>query len=212
VRITLAEDNVLLLEGLSLLLSTAGHRVTAVSTVPEFLAAIERRPPDVAVVDVRLPPTFRDEGLRAALDARHRHPGLPVLVLSHYVERAYATELLADDPGAVGYLLKDRVSRVDDFLDDLDRVAAGGTALDPEVVAQLVAGPASDPLASLTPRERQVLSLMAQGRSNATIAADLHVTERTVSKHITNIFAKLHLLDTGDGNRRVLAVLRYLAT
>jgi DNA-binding NarL/FixJ family response regulator len=211
VRVTIAEDSVLLQEGLSLLLSTAGHQVTAVGTVAEFLASVDRRPPDVAVVDVRLPPTFRDEGVRAALDARRRHRGLPVLVLSQYVERTYAAELISDGLGAVGYLLKDRVSRVDDFLEALTRVAAGGTAMDPGVIGQLLAGPATDPLARLTPRERQVLSLMAEGHTNANIATQLGVTQRAISKHINNIFTKLGLLDTGNGNRRVLAVLAYLS-
>ncbi|MCX4471793.1 Transcriptional regulatory protein DegU [Micromonospora sp. MW-13] len=209
-RVLIAEDNVLLQEGLNLLLTTAGFEVTAaVDTPDDIVAAVDQQRPDVAIVDIRLPPTFRDEGLRAALTLRRRHPGLPVLLLSQYVERAYATELLADGQGAIGYLLKDRVSRVDDFLDALRRVADGGTVLDPHVVAQLVATRRS-PLAGLTPREREVLTLMAGGSTNAGIARQLVVTERAVSKHIGNIFAKLGLPPDDSGHRRVVAVLTYL--
>ncbi|MEH1124272.1 response regulator transcription factor [Micromonospora sp. CPCC 206061] len=209
-RVVIAEDNVLLLEGLNLLLSTAGHEVTATVTTPDdLLTALDRHDPDLALVDVRLPPTFRDEGLRAALTARRRRPGLPVLVLSQYVERTYAAELLSDGAGAVGYLLKDRVSRVDDFLDALSRVAGGGTVMDPHVVAQLVGGRRS-PLENLSPREREVLSRMAEGHANADIARILFITERSVSKHIGNIFAKLGLPATESGHRRVAAVLAYL--
>ena len=210
-RVVIAEDSVLLQEGLNLLLSTAGFEViAAVGTPEEFLDAVERQPPDVAVVDIRMPPTFRDEGLRAALTARRRHPGLPVLVLSQYVERSYAAELLADGQGAIGYLLKDRVSRIDAFLDALSRVAAGGTAMDPQVIAQLVAARRASPLTRLSPREREVLSLMAEGLTNASIAQRLVVTERAVSKHIGNIFDKLGLPPTDSGHRRVIAVLTYL--
>ncbi|MET8122281.1 response regulator transcription factor [Micromonospora sp. NPDC005189] len=209
-RVLIAEDNVLLQEGLNLLLSTAGFEVTAAVDAPDdIIAAIDRQRPDVAILDIRLPPTFRDEGLRTALTARRQHPGLPVLLLSQYVERAYATELLADGRGAVGYLLKDRVSRVGEFLDALRRVAAGGTVLDPQVVAQLVAARRS-PLANLTPREREVLALMAGGSTNTGIAAQLVITERAVSKHIGNIFTKLDLPPDTDVHRRVAAVLTFL--
>jgi DNA-binding NarL/FixJ family response regulator len=210
VRVVIAEDNALLRDGLELLLTQSGHEVTAtVDNALALRAALETNRPDIVVVDVRLPPSFQDEGLRAAIDARRRHPGLPILVLSQYVERAYATELLADGTGAVGYLLKDRIGRVDEFLDALSRVAAGGTALDPEVVAQLFAKDRS-PLDTLTAREREVLELMAQGHTNATIAELLFITERAVSKHIGSIFTKLGLPPTDPGHRRVLAVLTWL--
>jgi DNA-binding NarL/FixJ family response regulator len=210
VRVVIAEDNVLLQEGLSLLLSTSGFEVTAaVSTAEALLDALDRHRPDLAVVDVRLPPTFRDEGLRAALTARQRRPGLPILVLSQYVERTYAEELLSDGSGAIGYLLKDRVARIDDFLDALHRVAAGGIVLDPHVVAQLVTARRS-PLSDLSPRELEVLARMAEGRANAEIAGLLFITERSVSKHIGNIFAKLRLPPAEAGHRRVVAVLAYL--
>jgi DNA-binding NarL/FixJ family response regulator len=209
VRIVIAEDNALLREGLVLLATSAGHEVVAVATSgPDVLPALLEHRPDVAVLDVRLPPGFRDEGLRAAIEARRSLPDLPVLVLSQYVEEAYATELLAGGARGIGYLLKDRVGRVEEFLDALDRVVAGGTALDPEVVSQLMTR--RDPLDGLTPREREVLGLMAQGRDNATIATTLVVTERAVSKHIGNIFTKLGLPPTDSGHRRVLAVLAYL--
>ncbi|GIJ57082.1 response regulator [Virgisporangium aurantiacum] len=210
-RVVIAEDNVLLQEGLGLLLSTAGFEVVAaVDRVDAFLAAVDEHRPDIALVDIRLPPTFGDEGLRAVRAARRTHPDLPVLVLSQYVERAYAAELLADGRGGVGYLLKDRVSRVDDFLDAMRRVAAGGTAVDPLVISRLVADRRSSRLDGLSPREREVLALMAEGHANGTIAARLHVTERAVHKHVSNIFAKLDLpLDDGS-HRRVTAVLAYL--
>nr|WP_157165007.1 response regulator transcription factor [Streptomyces typhae] len=201
----------MLREGLVLLLTSAGHEVAGVAaTGPEILPALLEHRPDVAVLDVRMPPGFRDEGLRAALDARKRLPGLPVLVLSQYVEETYAAELLGGDASGVGYLLKDRVGRVDAFLDALERVAAGGTALDPEVVTELLTRRADDPLDSLTPREREVLHLMAEGRDNATIAATLVVSDRAVSKHIGNVFLKLGLEQSDSGHRRVLAVLAYL--
>ncbi|MCX4663931.1 response regulator transcription factor [Streptomyces uncialis] len=210
-RLVIAEDNALLREGLTLLVTTAGHEVVAsVGTGPEVLPALVAHRPDVAVLDVRMPPGFRDEGLRAALDARREIPGLPVLVLSQYVEETYAAELLGGGAGGVGYLLKDRVGRVDEFLDALERVAAGGTALDPEVVTELMSQRRDDPLGTLTPREREVLHLMAEGHDNATIATTLVITERAVSKHIGNVFLKLGLPPTDTGHRRVLAVLAYL--
>ncbi|MEV6380133.1 response regulator transcription factor [Streptomyces sp. NPDC051773] len=210
-RVVIAEDNALLREGLVLLLTSAGHEVVAVAgSGPEVLPALLEHRPDIAVLDVRMPPGFRDEGLRAALEARRRLPGLPVLVLSQYVEESYAAELLGGGAGGVGYLLKDRVGRVDEFLDALDRVAAGGTALDPEVVAELLTRRKDSPLDSLTPREREVLKLMAEGHDNAGIARTLVVTERAVSKHIGNVFAKLGLPTGDSGHRRVLAVLAYL--
>jgi DNA-binding NarL/FixJ family response regulator len=210
-RVVIAEDNALLREGLELLLSHNGFEVAdTVGNAPALLEAVAAHRPDIAVVDVRLPPSFRDEGLRAAIQARRRWPGLAVLVLSQYVERVYASELLADGAGGVGYLLKDRVARVEEFIDALRRVAAGGTALDPEVVTELFARDHGRPLDALTPREREVLALMAQGYANATIAELLVVTERAVSKHIAAIFAKLGLPPTDTGHRRVLAVLAYL--
>jgi DNA-binding NarL/FixJ family response regulator len=211
VRVVIAEDNALLREGLVLLLTSAGHQVVAVAGAgPEILPALLKQRPDIAVLDVRMPPGFRDEGLRAALVARDQIPGLPVLVLSQYVEEAYAAELLGGGASGVGYLLKDRVGRVEEFLDALDRVAAGGTALDPEVVTELLARRRGTPLDSLTPREREVLELMAEGRDNTTIAETLVITERAVSKHIGNVFLKLGLESTDSGHRRVLAVLAYL--
>ncbi|MEU7636498.1 response regulator transcription factor [Streptomyces sp. NPDC039016] len=210
-RVVIAEDNALLREGLVLLLTSAGHDVAAVAaTGPEVLPALLAHRPDVAVLDVRMPPGFRDEGLRAALAARREIPGLPVLVLSQYVEETYAAELLSDGASGVGYLLKDRVGRVDAFLDALERVAGGGTALDPEVVTELLARRRDDPLDALTPREREVLQLMAEGRDNTTIARLLVVSDRAVSKHIGNVFAKLGLPPSDSGHRRVLAVLAYL--
>ncbi|WP_329245033.1 response regulator transcription factor [Streptomyces canus] len=211
-RVVIAEDNALLREGLVLLLTSSGHEVVAVvGTGPEILPAVLEQRPDVAVLDVRMPPGFRDEGLRAALEARERIPGLPVLVLSQYVEESYAAELLGGGSSGVGYLLKDRVGRVDEFLDALERVAAGGTALDPEVVTELLTRRRDTPLDSLTPREREVLKLMAEGHDNTTIAKSLVVTERAVSKHIGNVFLKLGLPPSDSGHRRVLAVLAYLA-
>ncbi|GAA1161191.1 response regulator transcription factor [Streptomyces hebeiensis] len=207
----IAEDNALLREGMVLLLSSAGHEVVAVAaTGPEVLPTLLEHRPDVAVLDVRMPPGFRDEGLRAALAARREIPALPVLVLSQYVEEAYAAELLGGGASGVGYLLKDRVGRVDEFLDALDRVASGGTALDPEVVTELLTRRRDDPVESLTPREREVLHLMAEGQDNATIAKTLVVSDRAVSKHIGNVFAKLGLPPSDSGHRRVLAVLAYL--
>ncbi|MCX4091037.1 response regulator transcription factor [Nocardia sp. alder85J] len=210
-RVVIAEDNALLREGLVLLLSSAGHEVVAVAgTGPEVVPALLTHRPDIAVLDVRMPPAFRDEGLRAALEARAKIPGLPILVLSQYVEQSYATELLGGGAGGIGYLLKDRVGRVDEFLDALHRVAAGGTALDPEVVGELLTRRRNSPIDALTAREREVLELMAEGHDNASIAQTLFVTERAVSKHIGNIFLKLDLPPSDGGHRRVLAVLAYL--
>ncbi|MFJ1972864.1 LuxR C-terminal-related transcriptional regulator [Streptomyces sp. NPDC087903] len=211
-RVVIAEDNALLREGLVMLLRSSGHDVVAVvGTGPEILPALLEHRPDVAVLDVRMPPGFRDEGLRAALVARQELPGLPVLVLSQYVEESYAAELLSGGTSGIGYLLKDRVGRVDEFLDALERVAGGGTALDPEVVTELLTRRRDTPLDSLTPREREVLKLMAEGHDNTTIAKTLVVTERAVSKHIGNVFLKLGLPPSDSGHRRVLAVLAYLA-
>jgi DNA-binding NarL/FixJ family response regulator len=212
VRVVVAEDLALLRDGLVRLLTAHGFEVVAaVADGPELLAALARHRPDVAIIDVRLPPTLTDEGIRAALAARRDRPGLPVLILSHHVEQLYARELLSDRHGGVGYLLKDRVGDVDRFVDAVRRVAAGGTAMDPEVVAQLLTRRRRDePLAALTPRERQVLALMAEGRSNAAIAGRLVVTDKAVVKHTSNIFAKLGLPPSDDHNRRVLAILAYL--
>ncbi|MFC9994658.1 response regulator [Nocardia sp. NPDC127526] len=211
-RVVIAEDDALLREGLALLLKTAGIEVVAaVDNADDLLAAVTADRPDALVVDVRMPPTFTDDGLRAAVRARRIHPGLPVLVLSAWVEDSYAGELLGDGAGGVGYLLKERVGNVERFLDSLHRVAAGGTAMDPEVISQLlVRRRADDPLAALTPREREVLALMAEGLGNATIAERLVVTEAAVHKHIRSIFAKLGLAADDAGHRRVLAVLAYL--
>jgi DNA-binding NarL/FixJ family response regulator len=220
-RIVIAEDSVLLREGLTRLLAEAGHEVVATAADAErFLRAVGEHQPEAVVVDVRMPPTFTDEGLRAALVVRSRWPSVGVLVLSQYVEERYATELLSDRPvkgeqaqrwagGGVGYLLKDRVADLTEFLDALDRVAAGGSVLDPEVVAQLLTR-SRHPLASLTPRERDVLALMAEGHTNAAIAAALVVGDGAVEKHINSIFAKLGLAQADGDHRRVLAVLRYL--
>jgi DNA-binding NarL/FixJ family response regulator len=212
VRVVIAEDLFLLREGLSRLLTAHGCEiVAAVDNGPDLLTALLDQQPDVALVDVRLPPSFTDEGLRTALEARRQVPGLPVLVLSQYVEQLYARELLADQSGGVGYLLKDRVFSDETFVGALRRVAAGGTVLDPEVIAKLLGRRAQDePMAALSPREREVLALMAEGRSNSAIAQSLYVSEKAVSKHSTSIFIKLGLVPSDDDNRRVLAVLAYL--
>ncbi|MRH86095.1 response regulator [Nocardia sp. SYP-A9097] len=211
-RVVIAEDDALLREGLALLLKSAGIEVVAaVDNADDLLAVVTADRPDALVVDVRMPPTFTDDGLRAAVRARQIHPGLPVLVLSAWVEDSYAAELLGDGAGGVGYLLKERVGKVDRFLESLRRVAEGGTAMDPEVISQLlVRRKADDPLAALTPREREVLALMAEGHDNATIAERLVVSEGAVLKHIRSIFAKLGLFADEVGHRRVLAVLAYL--
>ncbi|MEV0197452.1 response regulator transcription factor [Nonomuraea sp. NPDC050691] len=210
-RVVLAEDSVLLREGLVRLLDAAGMRVVAaVAEAEALLRAAEEHRPDLVVTDVRMPPTHTDEGLRAALVLRRQQPGLAVLVLSQYVEERYAAQLLSSAAGGVGYLLKDRVADVTEFMDALRRVAAGGTALDPEVVSQLLLRGHSDPLDRLTPREREVLKLMAEGRSNAGIGQELVLSEGAVGKHIGNIFTKLDLSPAEGDHRRVLAVLRFL--
>jgi DNA-binding NarL/FixJ family response regulator len=212
VRVVVAEDLFLLRDGLVRLLEAHDFEVAAaVGDAPGLLRALVSERPDVAIVDVRLPPTFTDDGLRMALEARQTVPGLPVLVLSQYVEQLYARELLADRAGGVGYLLKDRVFNDDQFVDAVRTVAAGGTVMDSEVVAKLLGRRArEEPQARLTGREREVLGLMAEGRSNSAIAQRLFVTEKAVSKHSTSIFTKLDLAPSDDDNRRVLAVLAYL--
>jgi DNA-binding NarL/FixJ family response regulator len=210
-RVVVADDSLLLREGLQLLLAEAGHEVVgSVGDGPAFVAAMLEHRPDIGIVDVRMPPSHTDEGLRAAVDVRRSWPGARLMVLSQYVEVSYADDLLATGDGGVGYLLKDRVSDLDDFLGALETVAAGGTALDPQVVRQLM-GRNRDPLVDLTPREREVLSLMAEGRSNAAIAEALSVSLAGVEKHTQRIFAKLGLMpDDDSAHRRVVAVLSYL--
>jgi DNA-binding NarL/FixJ family response regulator len=208
-RVLIAEDQLLLRDGLTRMLTAYGFDVVAAIDDGSQLAdALVSHRPDVAVVDVRLPPTFTDEGLRAAIAARAQVPGLPVLILSQYVERLYARELLSDRAGAVGYLLKDRVGDVPHFIDAIRQIAAGATVMDPDVVAQLIHR--RDTLTTLTPRERDVLRQMAEGRSNAAIAARMVITEKSVSNHINALFAKLGLPPAGSDHRRVLAVLAYL--
>ncbi|HYZ98922.1 MAG TPA: response regulator transcription factor [Acidimicrobiales bacterium] len=210
-RVIIAEDLVLLREGLRRLLADEGIEVlAAVDDAESLLAACERDRPDLCIVDVRLPPGFSDEGVRAAAELRRRWPGTPVLVLSQFVEERYASELLVDDAGGLGYLLKDRVADVGEFVDALRRVAAGGTALDPEVVAQLLVRRRRRPVDDLTPREREVLALMAEGRSNPGIARRLVLSNGAVEKHVSNIFGKLGLPPATDDHRRVLAVLACL--
>jgi DNA-binding NarL/FixJ family response regulator len=210
-RVVIGEDSVLLLAGLVKLLESAGFEVVATAGDGTALVeAVEREQPDLVIADVRMPPTHTDEGIRAALAIRGRWPGIAILVLSQYVEERYAADLLSANTSRVGYLLKDRVADVAEFLEALRRVAAGGTALDPEVVAQLLLRRGSDPLETLTQRERDVLTLMAEGQSNAEIGAALVITDSAVSKHINSIFAKLGLHPGDTGHRRVLAVLRYL--
>ncbi|MBF0687372.1 MAG: response regulator transcription factor [Cellulomonas sp.] len=212
-RIVIAEDSVLLLDGLTRLLTAEGHAVTGYRTADELVAALGDPAadlPDVVVTDVRMPPTHTDEGLRAAVHLRGLHPRLPVLVLSQYVEQRYARELFAADARGLGYVLKDRVADVDDFLAALARVAAGGTALDPEVVAQVLARSRQGLSDLLSPREREVIALMAEGRSNAAIAERLVVGLPAVEKHVTSILTKLDLPPDADDHRRVLAVLRWL--
>jgi DNA-binding NarL/FixJ family response regulator len=212
-RVVIAEDLFLLRDGLVRLLQAHEFEIAAaVDNGPGLLRALLEQRPDVAIVDVRLPPTFTDEGLRTAIEARRQLPGLPVLVLSQYVEQLYARELLADQAGGVGYLLKDRVFSDDQFIEALRTVAGGGTVLDPEVISKLLGRRFGDePMALLTAREREVLALMAEGRSNSAIAQRLFVSEKAVSKHSTSIFIKLDLPPSDDDNRRVLAVLAYLS-
>jgi DNA-binding NarL/FixJ family response regulator len=210
-RVVLAEDSVLLRAGLTKLLTEGGFEVVAaVADAEQLLAAVDARRPDVVVVDVRMPPTHTDEGIRAALVIRRQHPGVAVCVLSQYVEERYATDMLSVDTSGVGYLLKDRVAHVSDFLDALRRVAAGGTALDPEVVAQLLVRRRDEPMERLTPREQEVMRLMAEGRSNTGISEALKVSHSAVEKYVSSIFTKLDLPPTDVDHRRVLAVLKYL--
>ena len=211
-RVVIAEDSVLLLAGLTKLLEGAGFEVVATAgDASSLLAAVEASRPDVVIADVRMPPSHTDEGIRAALVIRSQWPDIAILVLSQYVEERYAADLLSANTRGVGYLLKDRVADVTEFLDALRRVTAGGTALDPEVVAQLLVRRGGDPLGELTERERDVLALMAEGRDNSEIGSALVITESAVSKHISSIFVKLGLYQGDSGHRRVLAVLRYLA-
>ena len=210
-RVVIAEDLALLRDGLERLLRDSGFDVVAaVGDGAALLDAVEETDPDVAIVDVRLPPAFRDEGVRAALELRRRRPGFSVLILSQYVEQTYAAELLADGTGGVGYLLKDRVSDVREFVEAVRRVATGGMALDPEAVSQLVAGHEDGPLAQLSTRERAVLALMAEGRTNHGIADELQITPSGVEKHVASIFSKLGLPPAESAHRRVLAVVAYL--
>ncbi len=211
-RVIICEDHALVRDGLERLLSNHGFEIAAsVATAEAFLAAVDEQAPDVCVCDVRLPPTFTDEGVRAAIEARRRRPGLPILILSQYVEQTFARELFSAGEGGIGYLLKDRVAAPSEFVDAVRRVAAGGTALDPEAVAALLGGGRdAGRLELLTPREQQVLSQMAEGKSNSGIAQELVVTERAVEKHISNIFWKLDLPATANDHRRVLAVLAWL--
>jgi DNA-binding NarL/FixJ family response regulator len=213
-RVVLADDSILLREGIARILEDAGFEVVGqAGTAEELLLKVRSYSPDVAVVDIRMPPTHTDEGLHAAREIREKHPGVGVLVLSQYVEPTYAMDLLAESAEGVGYLLKDRISDVDEFASAVRRVAEGGSALDPAIVSQLVGRRrGTDPIESLTPREREVLELMAEGRSNAGIAARLVVTERAVEKHVTSIFGKLRLPAAPADHRRVLAVRAYLGS
>jgi DNA-binding NarL/FixJ family response regulator len=212
VRVVLADDTVLLREGVARILDEAGFEVVGqAGNADELMLKVRSYSPDVAIVDIRMPPTHTDEGLRAAQEIREKHPSVGVLVLSQYVEAAYAMELLAESAEGVGYLLKDRVSDVNEFADAVRRVGEGGSALDPTIVSQLVGRRRrDDPIDQLTPREREVLGLMAEGRSNSGIAEQLVVTERAVEKHVTSIFSKLRLPAAAEDHRRVLAVLAYL--
>lgn len=211
-RIAIAEDAAILRDGLAQLLTSRGHEVVAaVPTAVELEKAVDADVPDLVVVDIRMPPTHTTEGLRAAIALRARHSELGVLMFSQYVETRYAAELLADGSRGIGYLLKERVADVSEFVDALERIAAGGTVLDPEVVTQLMgASRRTDSVDSLTPRERQVLQLMAEGRANAAIGAELHLSAGSVEKYVTSIFTKLDLAPSPDDHRRVLAVLRWL--
>jgi DNA-binding NarL/FixJ family response regulator len=212
VRVVIAEDSVLLRDGLERMLTDHGHEVVgSVDDAVGLVQLVERESPDLVVLDVRMPPTHTDEGIRAALELRARRPELPVLVLSQYVEENYATELLSGDLSGIAYVLKDRVTDVGQFLETIERIADGGTAIDPEVVSQLLARTRRhEPLGDLSPREREVLGLMAEGRTNAAIGATLFITPRAVEKHVKSIFQKLRLPPVESNHRRVLAVLRYL--
>jgi DNA-binding NarL/FixJ family response regulator len=211
-RIVIAEDSVLLRDGLIRMLADHGHEVVgAVDDAVGLVQLVEAQAPDLVVLDVRMPPTHTDEGIRAALELRARWPELPIVVLSQYVEENYASELLSGDLGGIAYVLKDRVTDVGQFLGTVERIAGGGTAIDPEVVSQLLARTRrKEPLSDLSPREQEVLGLMAEGRTNGAIASELFVTERAVEKHVKSIFQKLRLPPAGTDHRRVLAVLRYL--
>ena len=213
-RIVIAEDSVLLRDGLGRMLADHGHEVVgAVDDASALMQLVEREAPELVVLDVRMPPTHTDEGIRAALELRGRQPDLPIVVLSQYVEENYASELLSGDLGGIAYVLKDRVTDVGQFLETVDRTADGGTVIDPEVVSQLLARSRRQPtLSELSPREREVLGLMAEGRSNGAIADELVITQRAVEKHVKNIFQKLRLAPAETDHRRVLAVLRYLET
>jgi len=212
IRVTIAEDSAVLRDGLVQLLSDRGFQIAdAVGDADALRQSVERHHPDVAVVDIRMPPTFTDEGLKAAVELRKVHPGLGILMFSQYIETRYAAQLLADDAAGIGYLLKDRVADVSEFVDALVRVASGGTALDPEVVTQLLGSShRAHSISTLSGREREVLSLMAEGRSNAAIASELVISEGAVEKHVANIFIKLDLPVSQSDHRRVLAVLRFL--
>jgi DNA-binding NarL/FixJ family response regulator len=212
VRVVIADDSTLMREGIATLLRRAGVEVAAqASSAEQLLSEVEEHQPDVAIIDIRMPPTFTDEGLRAAHDIRARHPRIAIVILSQHVETGTATRLLAESPARLGYLLKDRVGDVDEFAGSLRRVVAGGSALDPEVVAQLLASTADDgPLGALSAREREVLALVAEGRSNKAIGDRLDLSQRGVQKHVTAVFAKLGLTADEDDNRRILAVLEYL--
>lgn len=211
-RIVIAEDSVLLRDGLARLLSEAGHDiVAAVDNADDLRLVVDDLLPDIAIIDVRMPPTFTDDGVRAAVDIRGRHPGVGLLVLSQYVEEQYSRELIGSNATGVGYLLKDRVADIDEFLAAVERVGSGGAAFDPEVISQILARTVrTDPLARLTPREREVMALIAEGRSNASIAAALVVSDGAVEKHVSSIFTKLDLTPSDADHRRVLAVLRWL--
>jgi DNA-binding NarL/FixJ family response regulator len=211
-RVVIADDSVIVREGIVALLTRAGVEVAGqASNADELMDEVDAHRPDVAIVDIRMPPTHTDEGLRAAHTLRERHPGIGILILSQYVEVGIATRLLAESPERLGYVLKDRVANVDEFADTLDRVADGGSALDPQIVSQLLSAERRNgPLAHLTPREREVLALVAEGRSNPSIAEHLGITLRSTEKHVTSIFAKLDLPASNGEHRRVLAVLRFL--
>jgi DNA-binding NarL/FixJ family response regulator len=211
VRVVIADDSVLMREGIASILTRAGVEVVAQAGSPdELLAEVDAHRPDAAIVDIRMPPTHTDEGLRAAHELRRRHPGIAIVIVSQYVEAGIATRLLAEDPARLGYLLKDRVGAADEFVDTLERVVDGGSALDPQIVSGLLGGDRANGVGQLTPREREVLELVAEGLTNQAIADRLDIALRSVEKHVSTIFTKLGLPDTGSEHRRVLAVLRFL--